>query len=121
MFRTLGNITKNPNVALLFIAISADPKRLRINGQAAIFREPERLSKHTGAQAVIEVVCLNLFPNCPRYRYGRRTPIDLQSARRRHRSGAGLENLSRNRTFAAGWQSLARGVNATQKRDETLS
>jgi predicted pyridoxine 5'-phosphate oxidase superfamily flavin-nucleotide-binding protein len=67
MFRTLGNIAKNPNVALLFIAIGADPKRLRINGQAAIFREPERLSKHTGAQAVIEVVCLDLFPNCPRY------------------------------------------------------
>jgi predicted pyridoxine 5'-phosphate oxidase superfamily flavin-nucleotide-binding protein len=67
MFRTLGNIIKNPNVALLFIAIGANPKRLRINGQATIVREPERLSKHTGAQAVIEVLCLDLFPNCPRY------------------------------------------------------
>jgi hypothetical protein len=67
MFRTLGNITKNPNVGLLFIAFGASPKRIRINGQATIVREPERLSKHTGAQAVIEVLCLDLFPNCPRY------------------------------------------------------
>lgn len=67
MFRTLGNITKNPNVALLFIALGASPKRLRINGQATIVRAPERLLKHTGAKAVIEVLCLDLFPNCPRY------------------------------------------------------
>lgn len=67
MFRTLGNISKNPNVALLFIAFGANPKRLRINGQATIFREPERLSKHAGAQAVIEVFCQDVFPNCPRY------------------------------------------------------
>lgn len=67
MFRTLGNITKNPNVALLFIAFGSSPKRLRINGQAAIVREPRRLAEHIGAQAVIEVHCLDLFPNCPRY------------------------------------------------------
>jgi predicted pyridoxine 5'-phosphate oxidase superfamily flavin-nucleotide-binding protein len=67
MFRTLGNITKNPNVALLFIDFGPSPKRLRLHGTAVIHRAPERLSTHEGAKAVIEVECLDLFPNCPRY------------------------------------------------------
>jgi hypothetical protein len=67
MFRTLGNVSKNPYVALLFIAFGPDPKRLRLNGTATIYREPERLSLHEGAKAVVEVECTDLFPNCPRY------------------------------------------------------
>lgn len=67
MFRTLGNISKNPNVALLFIAFGPVPRRLRVQGQARIFREPARLGRHVGAKAVIEVECLDIFLNCPRY------------------------------------------------------
>ncbi len=67
MFRTLGNVSKNPHVALLFISFGQAPKRLRLNGIATIHRTPERLSAHAGAQAVIEVECVDLFPNCPRY------------------------------------------------------
>lgn len=67
MFRTLGNVSKNPNVALLFIAFGSAPKRLRVLGRARICRESERLSAFAGAKAVIEVECGDLFPNCPRY------------------------------------------------------
>lgn len=67
MYRTLGNISKNPHVALLFLAFGPEPKRLRVHGRADISREPERLSLHYGAKAIVEVECIDLFPNCPRY------------------------------------------------------
>ncbi len=67
MFRTLGNVSKNPRVAMLFISFGQASKRLRLNGTATIHRASERLSAHEGAKAVIEVECVDLFPNCPRY------------------------------------------------------
>jgi len=67
MYRTLGNVSKNPHVALLFIAFGPAPKRLRLNGTATIRRDPDRLTLHEGAKAVVEVECMDLFPNCPRY------------------------------------------------------
>lgn len=55
MFRTLGNITRNPNVGLLFLRFDGQSRRLRISGRASI---------HGNA---VRVACLEIFPNCPRY------------------------------------------------------
>jgi uncharacterized protein len=67
MFRSLGNIQINPNVALLFIAMSATAKRLRVNGRAALSFDDPMISTFAGAQALVKVTPDHIFPNCPRY------------------------------------------------------
>ena len=67
MFRSLGNIQVNPNVALLFIAFGAAPRRLRINGRAEVSFDDPMLSVFAGAQALVKVTPEHIFPNCPRY------------------------------------------------------
>jgi predicted pyridoxine 5'-phosphate oxidase superfamily flavin-nucleotide-binding protein len=67
MFRSLGNIEVNPSVALLFIVMSAAPKRLRINGRAHVVFNDPLMSDFAGAQALIKVTPEHIFPNCPRY------------------------------------------------------
>jgi uncharacterized protein len=67
MFRSLGNIHVNPNVALLFITMSATPKRLRINGRAELSFNDPMISTFAGAQALVKVTPEHIFPNCPRY------------------------------------------------------
>ncbi len=67
MFRSLGNIAVNPAVALLFIALSAAPKRLRINGRAEVAFDDPSMPGFAGAQALIKVTPEHVFPNCPRY------------------------------------------------------
>lgn len=66
MFRSLGNIRANPQVALLFIDF-AKPKRLRLNGEASVHTDDPLLALTTGAQAMVRVSVRDLFPNCPRY------------------------------------------------------
>lgn len=67
MFRSMGNIAVNPNVALLFIAMDGAPRRLRVNGTAAIDRDDPLLGETVGAQLIIRVTAKAIFPNCPRY------------------------------------------------------
>lgn len=67
MFRSLGNILVNPAVALLFISLSATPKRLRINGRAEVAFDDAAMADFAGAQALIKVAPEHIFPNCPRY------------------------------------------------------
>jgi hypothetical protein len=43
------------------------PKRLRVNGTAELVFEDPLLSTFEGAQALIRVTPLHIFPNCPRY------------------------------------------------------
>ena len=38
MFKSLGNVLVNPEVGLLFIDMGAKPRRLRVNGTAAVGR-----------------------------------------------------------------------------------
>jgi hypothetical protein len=57
MFRSLGNITVNPSVSLLFIDFH-NPRRLRINGTAELLE---------GASPLVRVTATHIFPNCPRY------------------------------------------------------
>lgn len=65
-FRSLGNVLANPAVGLLFIDFES-PRRLRVNGQATLLDDPEALARHHGAQLVVRVRALRIFPNCPRY------------------------------------------------------
>jgi uncharacterized protein len=66
MFKSLGNVLRNPKVGLLFMDFEK-PKRLRVNGVASIdFDDPLRES-FAGAQLVVRVKAEHIFPNCPRY------------------------------------------------------
>jgi len=66
MFKSLGNVLRNPRVGLLFMDFEK-PRRLRVNGVASIdFADPLR-SSFEGAQLVVRVRAEHVFPNCPRY------------------------------------------------------
>jgi hypothetical protein len=66
MFRSLGNVSVNPAVALLFIDFE-QPNRLRVNGRASIADDDPLLESFAGAQLVVRVRAARIFPNCPRY------------------------------------------------------
>jgi hypothetical protein len=65
MYRTLGNISLNPKVGLLFVKFDGKTARVRINGEAVIRDDPDTLARHHAAKLVVRVVC-ELFSNCPR-------------------------------------------------------
>ena len=67
MFKSLGNISENPNVGLLFISLHEKPQRLRINGTATMSRDDPLLTQTVGAQLIVRVQAKAIFPNCPRY------------------------------------------------------
>jgi predicted pyridoxine 5'-phosphate oxidase superfamily flavin-nucleotide-binding protein len=67
MFKSLGNLTVNPNVGLLFIALHDKPRRLRVNGTAVVRRDDPLLGATVGAQLIVRVTARAIFPNCPRY------------------------------------------------------
>ena len=67
MFRSLGNVSVNPKVALLFIAMHGSPRRLRVNGVARINRDDPLIGRTVGAQMMVRVEAQAIFPNCPRY------------------------------------------------------
>ncbi|HWA00821.1 MAG TPA: pyridoxamine 5'-phosphate oxidase family protein [Caulobacterales bacterium] len=67
MFRSLGNISVNPHVGLLFIAMGESPKRLRVNGRARVEFDDPLTRDFVGAQALVRVTPDDIFPNCPRY------------------------------------------------------
>jgi predicted pyridoxine 5'-phosphate oxidase superfamily flavin-nucleotide-binding protein len=66
MFRSLGNVSVNPSVALLFIDFER-PNRLRLHGRATLSHEDPLLSEYPGAQLIVRVEAERIFPNCPRY------------------------------------------------------
>lgn len=67
MFKSLGNILANPFVGLLFIAMTARPARLRVNGRAEVVRDDPLMADIPGAQLLVKVTPIDIFPNCPRY------------------------------------------------------
>jgi hypothetical protein len=66
MYRTAGNISKSPNVGLLFINFDGKSRRVRINGHATIHYDNNTLKNHYGAKFVVRIKC-EIYPNCPRY------------------------------------------------------
>jgi hypothetical protein len=67
MFKSLGNIRSNPHVALLFIAMSEKPKRLRVCGTADVVFDDPWLAQFPGGQLLVRIKPTHVFPNCPRY------------------------------------------------------
>lgn len=67
MFKSLGNISVNPFVGLLFVRMGEAPKRLRVNGRAEVVLEDPLMAEFVGAQALVRVTPIDIFPNCPRY------------------------------------------------------
>lgn len=67
MFRSLGNIGVNPYVGILFIAMGEAPKRLRVNGTAQVVGDDPLMAAIPGAQLLVKVTPVDIFPNCPRY------------------------------------------------------
>lgn len=67
MFKSLGNIRANPHVGLLFIAMGEAPARLRVNGTAEVVEDDPRMAAIPGAQLLVRVTPVDIFPNCPRY------------------------------------------------------
>ena len=67
MFKSLGNLLVNPNIGLLFIAMSDKPKKLRVNGSARVSDTDPLLGETVGAQLIVRVEARAIFPNCPRY------------------------------------------------------
>lgn len=66
MFKSLGNVLRNPRVGLLFVDFEK-PRRLRVNGVASIDFDDPLLATFAGAQLVVRVRAEHIFPNCPRY------------------------------------------------------
>lgn len=66
MFKSLGNLSANPHVGLLFIAMDEKPKRLRVNGTAQVVAEDPLLETFPGGQLLVRVTPQHIFPNCPR-------------------------------------------------------
>jgi hypothetical protein len=67
MFKSLGNLAVNRHVGLLFIDMHERPRRLRVNGTAAVGRDDPLLEQTAGAQMIVRVAARAIFPNCPRY------------------------------------------------------
>ena len=66
MFLTIGNVTENPLVGLLFIDF-ANGSRLRINGEATVDPQDPLVATYAGAKLVVRVRARAVFPNCRRY------------------------------------------------------
>ncbi len=66
MFLSLGNLTLNPRVGLLFIDFEGQ-KRLRLDGLARVEDGDALLGEYERAQAIVRVEALRVYPNCPRY------------------------------------------------------
>jgi predicted pyridoxine 5'-phosphate oxidase superfamily flavin-nucleotide-binding protein len=68
MYLSMGNVLENPHVGMLFIDFTSErPSRLRLNGVATLDEQDPLLATWPGAQFVVRVKALQVFPNCPRY------------------------------------------------------
>lgn len=66
MFFSMGNISTNPNVGLLFMSFET-PSRLRVQGTASISKDPALLAQFKEADFVVTVKLSEFWQNCPRY------------------------------------------------------
>jgi len=71
MYRSLGNIARNPRVGLLFVRFDRKlfnkALRLRVSGHAAIDGSAEAIAGLPGAKRLIRVTADHIFTNCPRH------------------------------------------------------
>lgn len=66
MYLSLGNLTAQPKVGLLFIDFEV-PHRVRVHGTARLITDPALVAACPGAECLVEVTVEETFINCPRY------------------------------------------------------
>jgi uncharacterized protein len=66
MYLSMGNLSLNPQVGLLFIDFEKG-HRLRLNGTGTLDSSEDLLTNWPEAQFVVRVRATEVFPNCPRY------------------------------------------------------
>lgn len=66
MFLSMGNITANAKVGMLFIDFET-PHRVRVHGDASVDRNDPLLGEFHEAELVVRVKVAEIFINCPRY------------------------------------------------------
>lgn len=66
MYFSMGNITTNPQVGLLFISFET-PHRIRVQGTATISRNDPLMAEYKEAEFIVRVTLSELWQNCPRY------------------------------------------------------
>jgi len=67
MYKSLGNVQRDPRVGLLFIRWGERPGRLRVQGRASLHFDDPLMEELPGAQLIVRVAAERIFPNCPRY------------------------------------------------------
>lgn len=72
MFLSMGNITANNKVGMLFIDFGT-PHRIRVHGTATVSQQDPLIGEFHGAELLVRVTVTEIFVNCPRYihKYGR--------------------------------------------------
>jgi uncharacterized protein len=66
MYLSVGNLSVNPRVGMLFIDFTA-PKRLRVEGVASITPDDPLAAEYPEAQFAVRVEATRIYPNCSRY------------------------------------------------------
>lgn len=66
MFLSMGNISANPKIGMLFIDFET-PHRLRVHGTASIDADDRLKGEIAGAELIVRVRMEEIFVNCPRY------------------------------------------------------
>ncbi|MEO1658705.1 MAG: pyridoxamine 5'-phosphate oxidase family protein [Pseudomonadota bacterium] len=66
MFLSMGNLDETRSIGLLFMDFET-PHRLRVQGQASVSDDPNRLEMFPGANLVVDVEVTACFVNCARY------------------------------------------------------
>jgi predicted pyridoxine 5'-phosphate oxidase superfamily flavin-nucleotide-binding protein len=66
MFYSMGNISRNAKVGMLFIDFQT-PHRLRVQGEAALHDDAPELARYPEAQLLVAVAIESIWVNCPRY------------------------------------------------------
>ncbi|MFN2375083.1 MAG: pyridoxamine 5'-phosphate oxidase family protein [Candidatus Binatia bacterium] len=66
MFLSMGNITGNGRIGLLFIDFDT-PHRMRAHAHAVIVSDGALLESYPGADLVVQATITETFINCPRY------------------------------------------------------
>jgi hypothetical protein len=66
MYLSLGNLSANPQVGLLFIAFDR-PHRLRMQGTASLSHRDALMAEHPEAEFIVRVRLTELWVNYPRY------------------------------------------------------
>ena len=66
MFLSMGNITQNPKIGMLFIDFET-PHRVRVHGVASADKNSDLLNQFPGAEMIVTVSVTEVFINCARY------------------------------------------------------